>query len=437
MRTVGQRAAPVFRGGLRVGVEGLVPLFILVATIVALPTTQAQTFSVLHNFTGGADGRSPLVGLTIDAAGNLYGTASEGGYGRENVCYPVGCGTVFKLRHTNSGWLFTPIYHFQGHSDGAYPYGGVTISRDGSLYGTTDIGGTSLCGTVFNLKPPPAACTAALCQWTKTTIYSFQGDDGCDPSGPLTLDQAGNLYGTTLNENGKGYGNVYELSPSYGGWTETVLHAFTLSNGDGIFPGYTGVIFDNAGNLYGMASGGGDLSCAPGYGCGVVFKLTPSGSGWTESGLYSFANGSDGAYPEGGVVFDASGSLYGATTSGGMGGGGTVFKLSSFNGYWNFTLLATLVSTQQSGGSWSSLVMDKAGNLYGTSRAGGLYDEGTVFKLTPSNGGWTFSIVHSFYCATDGCGPYGSVVFDADGNMYGTTGGGGPSYAGTVWEITP
>src|SRR5271165_4874194 len=276
--------------------------------IVLATQLHAQTFTVLHTFTGGIDGESPLVGLTIDAAGNLYGTASEGGYGKLGACYPGGCGTGFKLRHTSSGWLFTPIYDFQGHSDGANPYGGVTLGRDGTLYGTTELGGSSSCGTVFNLKPPPAACTSALCQWTKTTLYSFQGDDGCAPSGPLTLDQAGNFYGTTLNENGKGYGNVYELSPYHGGWTETVLHAFTLSNGDGIFPGYGGVVFDKAGNLYGMTSGGGDLSCAPGYGCGMVFQLTPSGSGWTESDVYSFENGSDGAYPLGGVIFDSSGN---------------------------------------------------------------------------------------------------------------------------------
>jgi uncharacterized repeat protein (TIGR03803 family) len=437
MTNSAQHRSRTLKVGSRPAIAALTMAVLFAHTLVAIPSAHAQTFTVLHNFTGGSDGELPLVGLTIDAAGNLYGTASEGGFGKNGACYPNGCGTVFKLRHTNSGWLFTPIYDFQGHSDGAYPYGGVTIGRDGTLYSTTDIGGSSLCGIVFNLKPPPAACTAALCQWTKTTLYSFQGNDGCDPSGPLTFDQAGNLYGTTLNENGKGFGNVYELSPSNGGWTETIVHNFTFSNGDGIFPGYGGVVFDQAGNLYGMTSGGGDLSCAPGYGCGVVFKLTPSGSGWTESGLYSFENGSDGAYPEGGVIFDTSGNLYGATTSGGSGGGGTVFELSPFNGYWNFTLLASLVSNQQSAGSWSSLVMDKAGNLYGTSRAGGLYGEGTVFKLTPSNGGWIFSILHNFYCATDGCGPYGSVVFDANGNMYGTTGGGGPSYAGTVWEITP
>src|SRR5271165_575079 len=405
--------------------------------IVLATQLHAQTFTVLHTFTGGIDGESPLVGLTIDAAGNLYGTASEGGYGKLGACYPGGCGTGFKLRHTSSGWLFTPIYDFQGHSDGANPYGGVTLGRDGTLYGTTELGGSSSCGTVFNLKPPPAACTSALCQWTKTTLYSFQGDDGCALSGPLTLDQAGNFYGTTLNENGKGYGNVYELSPSHGGWTETVLHAFTLSNGDGIFPGYGGVVFDKAGNLYGMTSGGGDLSCAPGYGCGMVFQLTPSGSGWTESDVYSFENGSDGAYPLGGVIFDSSGNLYGATSTGGSGNGGTVFELSPSNGYWNFGLLAGLVSTGTSAGSWSSLVMDKAGNLYGTARANGVYGEGSVFKLSPSNGGWTYTSLHDFYCATDGCSPYGSVVFDANGNIYGTTGGGGASYAGTVWEITP
>jgi uncharacterized repeat protein (TIGR03803 family) len=137
------------------------------------------------------------------------------------------------------------------------------------------------------------------------------------------------------------------------------------------------------------------------------------------------------------VIGDASGNLYGTTTLGGSRVGGTVFELSPYNGYWNFNLLASLTGNLNVGGSWASLVMDAAGNLYGTTASGGVYGEGAVFKLSPSNGGWTYTSLHDFVCSTDGCGPHGSVLLDANGNIYGTTAGGGAYYHGTVWEITP
>jgi uncharacterized repeat protein (TIGR03803 family) len=414
--------------------------FVIALLMIVLATQMhAQTFTVLHTFTTRMDGANPYAGLTLDAAGNLYGTAYRGGIDTGGVCFANGCGTVFKLKHTRSGWLFTPIYDFHGGSDGAYPYGGVTIGRDGTLYSTAELGGgnSSACGTVFNLKPPPAACRSALCQWTKTDLYSFQGTgvgDGCGPASGLTYDEAGNLYGTTRG-GGHGYGTVYALSPSAGGWSEAVLHVFEDS--DGAYPVFGSVVFDPAGNLYGTTPLGGDVKCMSGSGCGVVFQLTPSGAGWDHNTLYTFEDGSDGAFPSGGVILDASGNLYGATATGGSNGGGTVFELSPSNGNWNFALLASLVSDQQDAGSSGSLVMDKAGNLYGTTYGGGVYGDGTVFKLTPSNGGWTYTSLHDFYCATDGCGPYSTVVFDADGNIYGTASLGGTDHAGTVWEITP
>ena len=398
--------------------------------IVLATQLHAQTFTVLHNFTDGLDGGSPHSGLTMDARGNLYGTASEGA-NTNGHCYPQGCGGVFELKHTGSSWIFDPLYIFQGKTDSGGPYAGLTFGRDGSLYGTASGTGTGACGTVFSLKPPPAACTSTLCFWNITVVYSFSGIDGCAPYSNVIFDQAGNLYGTTLNP---GSGNVFELIPSNGSWTEYVVTAFEGVNG--AYPG-SGVVFDSAGNLYGTTSGGGDKNCDQGYGCGVVYQLTPSASGWTNNTLYELQDGNDGGFPQAGVIVDGSGNLYGTTTEGGA-GAGTVFELSPYNGYWNFNLLYTVTGGNQNvGGPWDSLVMDGAGSLYGTTASGGLYGDGAVFKLTPSNGGWTYTSLHDFVCSTDGCTPYGSVLLDANGNIYGTAAGGGAYYYGTVWEIMP
>ena len=401
------------------------------ALIAVVPqAAHTQTFTVLHNFTGGLDGGGPYAGLIMDARGNLYGTAAEGAI-TSGHCYPQGCGSVFELKHSNSGWLFNPLYIFHGKADSGGSYASLTFGRDGTLYGTASGIGTGSCGTVFNLKPPPAACTSTLCFWTVKVIHSFQSPDGCTPFSPVIFDEAGNLYGTADDHPGV----VYELTPSNGSWAETVLTTFDY--GDGSFPGYGGLVFDKAGNLYGTTSGGGDNQCDPGYGCGVVYQLTPSGSGWTNNTLYEFHDGSDGGFPEGGVIVDGSGNLYGTSTEGGSGTAGTVFELSPYNGYWNFNLLASITGNPNVGGPWDSLVMDAAGNLYGTTASGGLYGTGAIFKLTPSNGGWTYTSLHDFVCSTDGCEPYDSVIFDPKGNIYGTASAGGTDNHGVVWEITP
>ena len=179
---------------------------------------------------------------------------------------------------------------------------------------------------VYSLSPPATGCKTALCPWTETILYQFTGgSDGSNPGGNLTFDRAGNLYGTTPYGGAFGQGTVFKLTPSNGGWTESVLHSFT-GGSDGEQPN-GGVILDEAGNLYGTTWEGGGSGCW-GPGCGTVFQLTPSGSGWKENILYSFQYGTDGGYPIGGLIFDPSGNLYGTTTSGGSGGGGTVFELS-------------------------------------------------------------------------------------------------------------
>jgi uncharacterized repeat protein (TIGR03803 family) len=269
-------------------------------------------------------------------------------------------------------------------------------------------------------------------------LYSFTG--GADGSEPyyenLIFDQTGNLYGTTAGGGPAGGGVVFKLTPSGGSWTESVLHSFTGE--DGFFP-QTGVIFDSTGNLYGTTAMGG-LN-----GKGNVFQLSPSGSGWVATTVYSFQGGADGYQPAGGVIVDRSGNLYGTTPIGGSGGGGTVFELSPSGGSWTFSLQYSW------SGGWGpddNLAMDAFGNLYGTTYQDGAYGSGSVFKLTPIGGGWTYTDLHDFnplVIPLEGSGPNGGVTLDASGNLYGTTVYGG-SYGGencggigcgVVWEITP
>ena len=409
-------------------------LAILCAMLVAAtPAAQAQTFTILHNFTGvPPDGANPYAGLTIDPAGNLYGTTRNGGAGN---------GMVYQLKHTNSGFVFRPLYVFEGGNDGAFPEDRLTIGPDGSFYGTTVDGGGAPpegVGTVFNLKPPPAACKTALCPWFETVLLSFNQANGSEPHREVTFDQAGNLYGTVASGGQRDDGAVYELTPLNGGWTESTAYSF--SGSDGLDP-IAGVIFDNMGNLYSTTQLGG--SC----GYGTVFQLVPADGGWTESVLYSFAGGSDGGFPAAGLIFDPSGNLYGATTHGGTGSGGTVFELTPSNGSWIYSLVYSFSGPPKAScGPQGSLVMDGAGNLYGTTFCDGAHGFGSVFELTPSGGGWTYTALYDFTGARNGGYPYGSVVFDSNGNLYGTASIGGTGSdcddgsldgCGVVWEITP
>ena len=411
----------------------------------AVPLAQAQTIDVLHSFTCCSQGYLPLAGLTMDKAGSLYGTTSTGG-----LSYGGGrcCGTVFKLTRKGSGWIFTPLYSFVGGSDGDNPAAPLVIGPDGSLYGTTLYGGSRTycdsgngCGTVFKLSPPATACKTALCGWKETVLYSFTGgNDGGEPGyGPLVFDQAGNLYGTTItggvgscSSPAQTCGVVYKLTPSNGSWTESVLYSFQ-GGSDGGNP-YAGLIFDEAGNLYGATAVGG--SGCNGYGCGTVFRLTPSGSGWTKNVLYTFQGSSDGLNPYGGLIFDGSGNLYGTTAGGGSGSGGTAFMLAPSNGNWKYSLVYSFAGSVTLPGPYDSLLMDTAGSLYGTTCCDGSASQGSVFKLTASNGGWTETDLYDFDCS-DGCYPHGSVVLDANENLYATAELGGVGNGGVVFEITP
>ncbi len=334
-----------------------------------IPIAQAQTFNVIHAFTGRPDGANPSAGLTLGRDGNLYGTAGMGGSA-------ANAGTVYRLKHAGSAWILEVLYSFKDIPDGAGPSGRVTFGPNGALYGTTALGGVNYsctfqsqtygCGTVFKLVPPVHICRTISCPWTESVLYRF-GSDGTYPFGDLTFDQPGNIYGTTT-EGGAGQctdflhshvgcGTVYKLSISADGWTSNVLYAFqgpSDNYADGVFP-QSGVIFDAAGNLYGTAARGG-LGGYNGY--GVVYKLAPATGVWSQSVLYSFTGGTDGSIPMGGLVFDSAGNLYGTTIyNSGLSGGGTAFELTSSKGSWSFT---PLYDFSGNGGPVANLTMDAA-----------------------------------------------------------------------------
>jgi uncharacterized repeat protein (TIGR03803 family) len=347
-------------------------------------------------------------------------------------------GTVFEMtRNSNGSWTETVLYSFTGSTDGGQPYGSLVLDGAGNLYGTTNYGGnancTMGCGTVFELTPGSSG-------WTESVLYSFTGgSDGREPSARLLADAAGNLYGTTMlggtisSVCSSGCGTVFKLTKGSSGWTESVLYAFA-GGADGISP-YDGLAFDAKGNVYGTTYAGGASAV------GTVFKLTPASSGWTESVIHSFAGGNDGKYPFGDVILDAAGNLYGTAFQGDAVGYGIVFELlPNPKGGWRERVLHGF-GNAPSASPVAGLVMDTVGNLYGTTMLGAAQTScgggcGTLFKLTPgTTGGWTFTAVHQFGRGTDGYHPTGDLVLDSAGNIYGTTQAGGAQGSGMVFEI--
>jgi len=389
-------------------------------TVIAIQPAQAQTFSVLHYFAGGSDGGNPTAGVTIAGPGLLYGTTPGGG--------SQGWGTVFKLAQRGSGWTLSPLYEFTGGSDGGEPLAGITVGPNGALYGTTYAGRNGDRGTIFEAQPPAAACKTAICYWNETVLHSFMVSDGEYPYyGNVTFDQAGNMYGTTFAGGASDCGVVWELAPSGGGWTESVLYNFT-DGMDGCNP-VSGVIFDSAGNLYGVTP-------SAGAGAGALFQLTPSDSGWVEHSLVEF-NGTTGIHPYGTLIKDESGNLYGTARDNGPHGGGTVFELSPSNGGWTFALIYAFSSCTP----YAGVTLGPEGNLYGVCQVGGAHKDGWVFEMPPNcNGSCTATDLHDFN-GSEGSYPFGPVAFDASGNLYGTTPAGGIGDCGygcgVAWEITP
>lgn len=339
-------------------------------------------------------------------------------YGTTTGFITGGNGTVFKLSRAGSGWILHTLYTFQAGTDGRDPQARVVFGPDGSLYGTTTNGGLGF-GTVFNLRPAATVCPTVQCSWTETVLYRFTGgSDGAYPQyGDLTFDAAGNIYGTASGGGGgcgeEGCGVVFELSRSGSGWTESVLYSF--NGGSAGSAPYSGVTFDNAGNLYGTTT----LTAA-------VYELSPSLSGWTENTLYHFQN--DQAY--GDLVY-RQGSLYGTTFN------GTVYEMYLNGGRWNYELLYGGVGA----GLYATPAFDASGNLYAA--GGASVNFGFVFELSPGSNGWTYTELFNYNDApfSDGFSPTGGVVLDASGNLYGTTFEGGDQNCGegcgVVWQLTP
>jgi len=334
------------------------------------------------------------------------------------------------------------LYSFQGgvigSADGANHRAGVIFSAAGNLYGATELGGLFNEGTVFELSP---AATA----WTETQIFNFtitchggncQSSTGNLPQADLAFDLNGNLYSTTYEGGKYGNGTVFQLKPPGTGaaWTENVLHNFT---GDGSIPLGGVLVVGKQGTLLGTTGGGG-------VGCGVVFELAPpaSGSGWTEHIVHAFSCVPDGNGPQGDLIRDHAGNVYGTTNAGGTGncfnGCGTVFMLSppsSPGGAWTETVLYSFLNTPDGVGPWAGLVRDSTGYLYGTTYRGGAHTSscyqvgcGTVFQLSPPSspgGAWTETVIYNFTGASDGSQPLAGLAIDQKGNLYGTASAGG------------
>jgi uncharacterized repeat protein (TIGR03803 family) len=400
---------------------------ILIAILMLAPGAWAQSkYKTLYTFKGGTDGAYPTASLVLDQAGNLYGTTSGGG--------THNAGTLFTLIPNSDGsWKEKVLHRFKSGTDGANPNAGLIFDQAGNLYGTTTSGGTNNTGTVFRLTQNADG------NWTERALYTFQHDKGSSPIAGLIFDLAGDLYGTTESGGTKNGGTVFKLTPNQNGrWTERVLHNFcSLTNCADGQDSAGSLIFDQTGNLYGATPYGGPLHFQ-----GLVFELTPSTNGsWKEKVLYPFKKREGGTQPNGGLIFDQAGNLYGTS----QGGWGCVFELTpNADGSWEKKVLHQFTGRKDGGNPSAGLTLDGAGNLYGTTALGGNLNYcngwgcGTVFKLTPNTDGtWTESVLYSFKDGSDGSGPRADVIFDATGNLYGTTAGDGITTFGSVFEITP
>jgi len=355
--------------------------------------------TVLYSFTGGADGDGPPSGVIRDAAGNLYGTTSAGGTANAGVVYEL-----------DSAGRLTVLYSFTGGAGGSGPEAGVIQDPAGNLYGTTLYGGTapgySGIGVVFKVD------TANR----ETVLYSFPGADGSGPIAGVIRDASGSLYGTTNGGGASSAGAVYKLDPS---GRETVLYSFT-GGADGGSP-EAGVIRDSSGNFYGTTYSGGTA------GYGVVYKLDPAG---LETVRHSFTDVIDGAFPKAGVIRDPAGNLYGTTFSGGPANAGTVFKVDAAG---NEITLYDFLGRADGSNPTAGVIRDAAGNLYGTTYHGGAANAGVVYELSPYSG---MKVLYSFTGGADGGNPYGGVIRDSAGNLYGTTYYGGAGYGnGVVYKL--
>ena len=447
----------------------------------ALPAASQE--AIIYSFGGStSDSQIPSTALVADKAGNLYGATTKGGASE--------CGAVFELSpQTNGSWAESVIYSFTKTRSlcTGTPGPSLILDGQGNLYSTA-LGGAHGAGFVYELSPSSSG-------WTLTDLYDFHPTyayrDGYYPYAGVTLDHAGNLYGTTylggigqcynsqgdVTESGtavsktigleppkgntsSGCGIIFELSPSSSGaWTEKILYNFR-SGADGAGP-WSSLTLDANGDLFGTTSGGGtgNGGCIGVYiqGCGTVFELTRAHGGWKEQVLYAFTGDADGGIPLSGVIFDRAGNLYG-TTPGEFGEYGSVYELSpTSTGTWTETTLSSFLNETYGYGAASSLIIDNAGNLYGTTQYGAgptgtaqvsatghtapppkPVGPGTIFEITPGqNGTSATNWLHTFAGTPDGLNPSAGMVRGPDGAFYGTTTYGGAFELGTVYKFVP
>lgn len=446
----------------------------LLLTASALPAASQE--SIIYSFGGSTgDAQIPSSTLVADRAGNLYGATTQGG--------ASGCGAVFELSpQTNGSWAEAVIYSFpkQGSVCSGMPGPSLTLDDQGNLYSTA-LGGAHGTGFVYELSPSSGG-------WTLSDLYDFHPTyayrDGYYPYAGVTRDHEGNLYGTTyLGGVGQCYSNdgnadlvsirseppkgttssgcgiIFELSPSSSGaWTEKILYNFR-SNTDGAGP-WASLTLDASGDLFGTTSGGGmGHGCIGVYisGCGTVFELIRVHGGWKEQVLYAFTGDADGGVPVSGVIFDKAGNLYG-TTPGEFDEYGSVYELSpTSTGTWTETTLSSFLDETYGYGAASSLIVDNAGNLFGTTQYGTgptgtaqvsatghtapppkPVGPGTIFEITPGESGtWTTNWLHTFAGSPDGSNPGAGMVRGPDGAFYGTTTYGGAFEFGAVYKFVP
>ncbi|HEY6291407.1 MAG TPA: choice-of-anchor tandem repeat GloVer-containing protein [Terriglobia bacterium] len=411
------------------------PLAILIAVmILAGSASAAGPLLVIHRFQGASDGENPAGNLIADKAGNLYGTTEYGGV---SGYY----GTVFQLAppaQPGDGWTETTLYTFRNQGDGARPTAGLVFDSAGNLYGTTSDSNAGGYGEIFQLAPPSTKGGS----WTETVLYHFQGGtDGAYPYGGLIFDPAGNLYGTTES-------SVFELSPPTapaGIWTFTLIHDFTCCTSDG-WNSVAGLVRDPQGNLYGTTEWGGAYTgvYCDYLGCGTVFEVSPpsaQGGAWSEKVLYAFGGQPDGLNPFSGLALDQAGNLYGTTYGGGIFEGGMAFQLAppaQPGAPWTETVIHNFSYSAKDGAvPLGTLIFGPSGNLYGTTAFGGnpcvfnttAYGCGVVFQLAPPStqgAAWTETLLYLFTTFAFGPRePVAGLTFGQAGNLYGATAYGG------------
>ena len=387
------------------------------------PTGQ-ETLETLVSFNG-TDGAYPHAGLIADAAGDLFGTTVNGG--------TYGDGTVFEIPYIDGGYASTPttLVSFNG-TNGEIPVAGLIADAAGDLFGTTYSGGANGGGTVFEI-----AKTGGSYASTPTTLVSFGFNDGnwANPWAGLIADAAGDLFGTTENGGANGHGTVFEIAKTGGSYASTPTTLVSFNDSNGAAP-LAGLIADAAGDLFGTTNGGGAYGGINGL--GTVFEIAKTGGSYasTPITLVSF-NGTNGSQPFAGLIADAAGDLFGTTARGGANDVGTVFEIPYIDGGYASTP-TTLVSFNGTNGEYpnAGLIADAAGDLFGTTYSGGANGDGTVFELVNNGGGsYTLTTLASF-TGTNGADPIAGLIADAAGDLFGTTSSGGANGDGTVFELS-